>query len=167
MTEPHWSKEPLATEFRPTEFMKVITDKLAGIPCYTQPDDDCTSDRITESCDDGNPYTINDRYNEYCHCTGNFTPTLQGITTESKLFAFPNPIETSQELNIEFFKIHVNGVLYIYNGLGETMVSKILDKDVSSLKINTSQLSAGIYWVSLHNMHNSDKVVYVEKFVVN
>jgi len=163
MTEPHWSKEPLATEFRPTEFMKVITDKLAGIPCYTQPDDDCTNDRITESCDDGNPYTINDRYNEYCHCTGNFTPTLQSITTESKLFAFPNPIETSQELNIEFFKIHVNGVLNIYNGLGETMVSKILDKDVNSLKINTSQLSAGIYWVSLHN---NDKTIYTEKFVV-
>ena len=164
MTQPHWSEEPLATEFQPTEFMKVITDKLAGVPCYTQPDDDCTSDLITESCDDGNPYTINDRYNEYCHCTGNFAPTLQGNTTESKLFIYPNPVRSSQELNVEFFKINVRGDLIVYNSIGETLISKTIDKDLNSLTVNTSQLLEGVYWISLHN---SDKVVYVEKFVVN
>ena len=112
MITPHWNDEPLARKFQPTEFMDVIIDKLAGIACYTQPDEDCESDSIGDVCDDGNQYTINDRYNEYCHCIGTFTSQLQANVSEADLIIYPNPVNTSQELTIELFKIDVSCLLY-------------------------------------------------------
>ena len=164
MIEPHWEDEPLAQNFRPTEFMQVVVDKLAGILCYTQPDEDCTNNLIGEICDDGNEYTVNDRYNEYCHCTGTFTEELASNTSDADLIIYPNPISSNQELSIELFKINVNGQLKIINSIGVTMISQSVNRNEQLIFIDTYQLQSGIYYASFQD----DQKVYKSKaFIVH
>jgi len=164
MIEPHWRHDPLASNFSPTEFLQVIIDKLAGIPCYSQPDEDCTYDLIGAICDDENEYTINDRYNEYCHCIGTFTSELQSNTSEFELFIYPNPVNSNQELSIEFFKLNTTGQITIINSVGQTLVSNPINRDQNRILINTNQFSSGIYWVSFQT---SQKVYMTKAFLVN
>ena len=152
MTEPHWRDEPKASEFRPTEFMKVITDKLKGVPCYTQADEDCTGDLIGEKCNDENQYTINDHFNEHCHCIGNFTPVLQTKNTSQKdLIIYPNPIDNNQEKNIELFQISSPGHVRIFNSIGENLVSIPTTFRQERISVNTGGFNPGIYWVSFQD----------------
>ena len=152
MTEPHWRDQPRANEFRPTEFMKVITDKLKGIPCYTQADEDCTGDMIGERCEDKNPYTVNDRFNEYCHCVGHFNSNLQfKNTTQKELIIYPNPVESNQEISIELFQINAFGHLQIYNSIGENIISVPTTFHQERININTERFIPGVYWVSFQD----------------
>ncbi len=164
MVEPHWREEPLASTFEPTEFMEVITDKLKGIPCYSQPDDDCEDDLIGEICDDGNQYTINDRYNEYCHCIGTFTSQLQSNSIDHDLIIYPNPVDANEELSIEFFKIYASGQLNIFNNTGKIVLSKFIQQNQNRALIDASQFPSGIYWASFQ----THRKLYVTKaFIVH
>jgi len=148
MIEPHWRDDPQAESFRPTEFMDVIIDKLSGIACYSQPDEDCDPNNIGGACDDDNAYTINDRYNEYCHCIGTFTSELNYDLTESDLMIYPNPVSPGQELSIELFQIHSLGQINVVNSLGETLFTHRISRNQDRILLDTGHLSAGIYWVS-------------------
>jgi len=150
MIEPHWRDQPLAQTFSPTEFMKVITDKLAGVPCYSQADEDCETEDIGEPCDDKNEYTINDRYNEYCHCIGTFTAV------------YPNPVSANQEINIEFFRINVSGQLKVFDNKGQSLMSKSINPNQGGITINTYDWPSGLYWASFH----TDQKVYATKVFV-
>jgi len=164
MIEPHWRDEPLASTYRPTEFMEVIIDKLAGIPCYSQPDEDCENDLIGEICDDGNEYTVNDRYNEHCHCTGTFTSVLGSNLSDADLIIYPNPVLANQELFIELFKMNRDGHLHIINSMGKTMMSEPVNRNQRRISIDTYQFPIGVYWASFQ----TDQKVYVSKaFIVN
>ena len=163
MIEPHWRDDPLALEFRPTEFMKTVVDKLAGIACYTQPDEDCESPDIGERCDDGNEYTVADRYNEYCHCIGTFTSELQANDSEADLIIYPNPIESNQQLYIELFKINLNGELTITNSLGQLMLSQSVGSRLDKISIDAAQLQSGVYWATFLTDH---KTIVTKAFVV-
>ncbi len=164
MIEPHWRDDPLALTFRPTEFMEVITNKLIGIPCYSQPDEDCEDDLIGEKCDDKNEYTINDRYNEYCHCVGTFTSELESNTSQYNLIIYPNPVSSNQELSIELFNINVIGQINIINSLGKILMSKNISLNQNRISVETSQLSNGVYWASFQT---DQKVYFTKAFVVN
>jgi len=165
MVEPHWQDEPLATIFQPTEFMKIITDKLAGIPCYTEPDEDCNNSLIGEICDDGNEYTINDRYNEYCHCIGTFTSEFQSNNpSEIDMMIYPNVISSNREITIEFFQLNVKGEINIFNNLGQILLTKPIRPDQQKILINTNQFKSGIYWV---NLQSARKVNVTKAFIVN
>ncbi len=148
MIEPHWRDEPLAESYKPTEFLTVITNKLKGVPCFSIPDEDCEDHNIGDICNDGNEYTINDRYNEYCHCIGTFQPKLQPNTTEVELFIYPNPVRASQELSIEFFKINEIGDVKIFNSLGDIVMSESVNINQTRITIDTHKLVPGIYWAS-------------------
>lgn len=163
MIEPHWRDQPLAQSFQPTEFMKVITDKLAGVPCYTQPDANCNNSLKGEICDDGNQYTINDRYNEYCHCVGLFTSKLQSNTSDADLIIYPNPISANQQLSIELFKIHVNGEIKIINSMGNIQMTQSVNSDQRRVFIDIEQLQSGIYWASFQD---NNKVYRSKAFIV-
>lgn len=163
MIEPHWDDEPFAQNFRPTEFMKIVTDKLAGIACYTQPDEDCFDSMIGDRCDDGNAYTVNDRFNEFCHCHGTFTSELESNTTDADLIIFPNPVNSNQELSIELFKIIGIGQLNIINSIGKTVRSISVNRGQNSLILNTSDFQSGIYWASFQR---DDKIQISKAFVV-
>ncbi len=151
MVEPFWRNEPLAQTFTPTEFMDVIVDKLAGRPCYTQPDEACNDSLIGESCDDNNDYTINDRYNAYCHCIGIYTSELQNNTTGSDLILYPNPLTPAESLTVELFKITGSGQLSIYNSMGALLWSRDVHHSEQRLSLDLSRFQSGVYWVSFHN----------------
>jgi len=119
MIEPHWRDQPLATSFRPTPLMDKIVNKLVGVPCFTLADITCTGDLIGTPCNDDNEYTINDRYNEHCHCTGSFTDLLQTTSIEPTLLVYPNPIGASDQLYIEFIKTRQQGQISIFNSVGK------------------------------------------------
>lgn len=164
MIEPHWRDEPLAQSFRATEFLNVITDKLAGIPCYTQADADCNNNLKGEQCDDGNQYTINDRYNEYCHCIGTFTSELQSNTSDIDLIIYPNPISPNQPLSIELFKIHLSGEMKIINSMGNTQMTQAVSSNQRRVSVDIDQLESGVYWASFQD---DDKVYISKAFIVH
>ena len=62
------------------------------------------------------------------------------------LKCFPNPAQDILNISISG-KIAINSILYIYNTLGEEMISKIISE--SDMTINTGELPEGIYilWV--------------------
>ncbi|MDA9774123.1 cellulase family glycosylhydrolase [Saprospiraceae bacterium] len=164
MIEPHWKDEPLASSFTPTEFMQIIIDKLSGVPCYTQADEDCEPNHIGEFCDDGNDYTINDRWNEYCHCTGVYTSILDAnIEADLDLIIYPNPVTENTEITIELFKNYSSGQVLIVNSIGQSQMSEIVDQGQQRVLINTSQLEPGIYWASFRN---SEKTSVARAFLV-
>ncbi len=146
MIEPHWRNQPLATSFNPTPLMDRIINKLAGVPCFTQADINCTNELIGTLCNDNNDYTINDRYNEYCHCTGSFTNFLQTSDAESSLFIYPNPIGDSNQLLIEFIKVSQQGQVSIYNSLGEIVYSITKKMTEQNIIIDASLFDNGLYW---------------------
>ena len=165
MIEPHWRDEPLAETFRPTEFMDKVIDKLAGVKCFTKPDERCeTNNLIGQRCDDDNEYTVNDRYNEYCNCIGTFTEELQSNLSTPEIIVYPNPVSSNDELTIELFKINASGQFNIYNSLGQTIISQTLRPNQDKILVNSSQLANGLYWASFQ----SDKeVIATEAFIVN
>lgn len=146
MVEPHWRDEPLADSFRPTPFMKTIVDKLRGIECFTQADINCNSNSIGDRCDDGNPYTTNDRYNEHCHCTGTFTEAFISNDTESDMILYPNPITINQELTIELFQVNKGGYLSIIDNMGANRYTRKLNAIDDKIIIDTQLLTPGLYW---------------------
>jgi len=164
MIEPHWKDNPLASSYKPTAFMKVITDKLAGVPCYTQADEDCTFDLIGEDCDDHNAYTVNDQYNEYCHCVGTYTSELQSNSSEADLIIYPNPVNSNQEISIELFKINVSGQINVFNSMGQTIISESIQRDQDKISIYPQFIPNGLYYISFQT---DDKVLASKSFVVN
>ncbi len=147
MIEPHWRNQPLATSFNPTPLMDRIINKLAGVPCFTQANKNCTNESIGSPCNDNNAYTINDRYNKDCHCTGTFTEYLQTANTESSLFIYPNPIGNNSQLFIEFIKISQQGQVSIYNSLGVLIYSFTKRTTDQNIIIDASIFENGLYWV--------------------
>ncbi len=146
MIEPHWRDQPLATSFNPTPLMDRIVNKLAGVPCFTSADNTCTGELIGTPCNDNNEYTINDRYNEHCHCTGSFTNFLQTSTTEPSFLIFPNPIGENSQLFIEFIKTSRPGWIFIFNSVGKKMGSFPKAASQQSVIIDVNNLENGIYW---------------------
>jgi len=163
MIEPHWDDQPFASTYSATELMEVITNKLAGIPCYSQADADCELNLIGEICDDENVYTINDRYNENCHCEGVFAADLNSDKVDIDLIIYPNPVSDGREITIEFFKIFSNGQINIINSMGQTLMSQTVNQDQDRVTINTSQLHSGIYWASFYN---DQEVLASKAFIV-
>lgn len=162
MIEPHWRNQPLATTFRATPFMDKIIDKLAGVPCYTKPDKDCTPSNIGAACNDKNEYTINDRYNDYCHCTGNFTEFLSTNITNPTLLIYPNPVGEQQKVSIELVKFRGSGNLTIYNNSGQAIETVAVNATNRLINISTDQYVNGLYWAVFHN---SKEVVVSGKFI--
>lgn len=148
MIEPHWRDLPLANSFEATPFMDVIIDKLSGVSCFSIADEDCNNDLIGTACNDNNEYTINDRYNESCHCTGIFSKDLSTAAKDPSILIYPNPVESNQQMFLEFFKINRNGVIKIYNIVGQDMITIPVDVNDGTVTVDTQLLPNGIYWAS-------------------
>ncbi len=164
MIQPDWRIDPRATEYEPTEFMKIVTDKLKGIPCYTEADEDCTGELVGEKCDDGNQYTVNDRFNEFCHCTGNFASIYQSNDVEQNMLIYPNPVSSGQEIDIEFFNISARGQISIYNSIGQNLIQVAVINNQDKISINTNGFASGIYWISFQD---GNEINIAKAFIVN
>lgn len=155
MITPHWRDQPLATSFQPTPLMDRIIDKLAGVPCYTQPSEDCHPSLIGMACDDENDYTINDRYNEFCHCTGRFTGLLNSVISDNMMVIYPNPVGHAADLFIELVKTKESGMVRIYNSSGQEVKAISIIENTNLVQVEISNLPDGIYWVNFSGTRNT------------
>jgi len=164
MASPSWSAQPRARNFEPTPYLEEIVASLAGIPCNTQRFGSaaampCDVNIVGEKCDDNNDFTINDRYNEYCVCAGNFTEALE-ISAEPELFLYPNPV--TQLLQVEFVKTNLVRQIKIYNQIGQHLKTTPIVEQSKFITIDMSNYSNGLYIVV---GFIDDKKVFSEKFI--
>ncbi len=150
MVSPSWKEQPRATSFEPTPFLDRIVAKLAGNLCFTQVFDDannlpCTPSNIGESCNDGNDFTINDQFNEYCVCTGVFLENLDNNRLNSSIFLFPNP--ALQTLNIELIKLNNIEDVSVYNHLGQLVKRLPTPNPNLTITLDIRDLTKGAYFV--------------------
>lgn len=164
MVSPSWSEQPRAREFESTPYLEKIVASLAGVPCNTQRFGDqantpCDQELIGQRCNDNNEFTVNDRYNEYCVCAGNFTETLE-VSTEPEIVLYPNPVQ--QLLHIEFVKTSRVKQVKIYNQFGQELQSLPILEQAKFVEIDISTYANGIYIVT---GFLEDKKVFSGKFV--
>lgn len=83
--------------------------------------------------------------------------SLEGIES---IRVYPNP--TTDLLNISFQSMsELNLNLTIYNMVGEKILSNsIVEKDKSSVQLNTSNLNSGIYILSLDNGISTEEILF-------
>ncbi len=91
-----------------------------------------------------------------------------GTTGDLKVQIFPNPVNHNEDISITYetpdFEYYT---IKIYNTLGQLIKSKtILPPDFADKQttISTQDLSAGIYFLSIHS--TTDKTVFTDRFVV-
>ena len=150
MVSPSWVSEPRARNFSPTPFLEQIVAKLGGDLCFTEVFDETTVDPCVEAdigaaCDDGNDFTINDKYNEFCVCAGSFTDQLNEAILESSLLLFPNPARDF--LNVEIIKRTNVQDLKIYNYTGQLVKSLPTVNANLTITVDISPLPKGVYFV--------------------
>lgn len=164
MVSPSWVSQPRAKEFEPTSYLEKIVASLAGVPCNTQRFGDqvnalCDEASIGQKCDDNNEFTINDRYNEYCVCAGNFTEMLD-VSSKPEIVLYPNPVE--QLLQVEFVKTNLVRQVKVYNQFGQEL-QRIPILDLAKfVEIDMGNYPKGIYVVT---GFLNEKRVFSEKFI--
>ncbi len=85
----------------------------------------------------------------------------QLIKTQSILNPYPNP--THNILNIPYF-ITTKNVLFLYDCFGKEIQKINLEKGYNTIKLETSHLSAGIYFIMLKDL--SEQKLVMKKFIV-
>lgn len=88
-------------------------------------------------------------------CNGT-TTAVEGINSYDAVTIFPNPC--GKELNINFGK-NLNDVIEIYNAIGAIVKTQVINGN--SVKINTDDLSSGLYFVGKRNKNMMYKKIYV------
>lgn len=150
MVDPSWARQPRARSFEPTPYLEEIVASLAGVPCNTQrfgtdATAPCDEEIIGKKCNDFNDFTVNDRYNEYCVCAGDFTEMLD-VSNEPELYLYPNPVR--QLLQVEFVKVSRVQRIKVFNQIGEEIKSLTILDLSKSLEIDMSDQPNGIYIVT-------------------
>lgn len=74
---------------------------------------------------------------------------------------FPNPFNDEIIVELGDFLKNSNGKIEIYNTLGQRIVNLSIEKNESLVRLNTEELSEGIYVVKVY----SDKLTYVERLI--
>lgn len=146
MLSPSWLEEPRARTFEPTPYLEEIVAALSGVDCFSQNfgegfNSECL---INEPCDDGNSFTINDRFNSFCVCEGTFTPALTP-DSENSLFLYPNP--TQNYLNVDISRLPRLKRLEIINSNGQKLFDLFNLDNLNNIEVNVASLPNGIYLV--------------------
>ncbi|MBK6566060.1 MAG: T9SS type A sorting domain-containing protein [Saprospiraceae bacterium] len=108
-------------------------------------------------CDDGNPLTINDMYDENCECKGELINATNQENPD-KMQIFPNPA------NENVYVLHTGKYkdidISILNAVGETIVIQ-KSKIENGYELHTSGLSPGVYLIKIRkdNVISSHKLV--------
>ncbi|MBK9043319.1 MAG: T9SS type A sorting domain-containing protein [Saprospiraceae bacterium] len=108
-------------------------------------------------CDDGNPLTINDMYDENCECKGELINATNQENPD-KMQIFPNPA------NENVYVLHTGKYkdidISILNAVGETIVIQ-KSKIENGYELHTAGLSPGVYLIKIRkdNVISSYKLV--------
>jgi uncharacterized delta-60 repeat protein len=123
--------DPLACNFNP---LANIEDNSCAYP--------------GDSCDDGDPTTINDVYTASCDCAGQ-TNGIQEMATISSIY--PNP--SSDVVTIEFSGMIEGAVLELCDVQGRILLTKVLDANKVLLSVSTFE--TGTYFLSIKGSKNA------------
>lgn len=108
-------------------------------------------------CDDGNPQTINDRYDENCECVGEL---INATDQENQdiIQIFPNP--TNENVYVLHTGKQSNFDISILNTVGETIFIQKSKVD-KGYELHTANLTPGIYliYIRTENVNRSYKLV--------
>ena len=84
--------------------------------------------------------------------------------SKPKVFSFnlfPNP--ATDQVTVQY-SIETDGVLKIINTIGETVSIHRIPSDNNQIKVDTKNLTNGIYFVSLRDNNQANKII---KFVIS
>jgi hypothetical protein len=112
--------------------------------------DDASCFFIGDPCDDSNPDTVDDVYNENCECQGGVGITEISNISEIKLF--PNP--TQDILNIQFSSVqgkYTEVTILDVTGRIVQQEKLLIGTGVNTSRINVSNLSNGLYSLVIEN----------------
>ena len=112
--------------------------------------DDASCYFVGDPCDDSNPDTVDDVYNENCECEGGVS--VSEISTISEITLFPNP--TQEILNIQFSSLQGKYTnVTIIDVTGRTVLQEkiVIGTGVTTSRINVSNLSNGLYSLVIEN----------------
>ena len=106
---------------------------------------------IDDTCDDGDPNTVNDYYNDDCECVGDLIYNIDDLEVLSA-HIYPNP--ASNYLTIYLGDLEgVNATIKLYDSSSKLVFENISS---SSLHIDLSSYAQGLYTIELST---SDKVI--------
>ena len=110
-------------------------------------DDDGSCLIIGESCDDGDPNTINDVITENCECVGE----VDGVDENALSFVmFPNPTQGELTLQVEGF--HTQATIQILDAAGRVVMTQSNLVLQGATVLDVSRLSSGSYNVMVSDM---------------
>ena len=112
--------------------------------------DDASCFFTGDPCDDSNPDTENDVYNENCECEGSVG--IADIFIISEITLFPNP--TQEILNIQFSSLqgkYTNLTIHDVTGRIVQQEKLLIGTGVNTSRINVSNLSNGLYSLVIEN----------------
>jgi hypothetical protein len=112
--------------------------------------DDASCFFIGDPCDDNNPDTVDDVYNENCECEGGVG--VKEISTISEITLFPNP--TQEILNIQFTSLqgkYTKATIIDVTGRVVHQEKIVIGTGVTTTRINVSNLSNGLYSLVIEN----------------
>jgi hypothetical protein len=141
----------------PGQTYYLFIDGCAGSVCEYKIDVTGTYSSEPVPCDDGNPETINDVYDENCECKGELI-NATNQENRDKMQIFPNPAnENVYVINTGKYKdIDIS----ILNAVGETIVIQ-KSKVENGYELHTAGLSPGVYLIKIRkdNVSSSYKLV--------
>lgn len=108
-------------------------------------------------CDDGNPNTINDIFQEDCTCLGETTVSVSSLQND-KINVYPNPF--NNWLSIDLLANSNKVEIAIYNASGKLMAQQSITKPS---QINTQAWLSGIYFVVFQNQDLSTSIQKIVK----
>lgn len=86
----------------------------------------------------------------------------QYVLDEASITMYPNPVKDNLNLRVGHFA-NVEGAVRIFNMSGIEMSNNFLDKDNKLLKINTSSLQSGIYFLIIES---KERKIVERQFIV-
>lgn len=91
------------------------------------------------------------------------TVSIGKVNVFEKVNLYPNPAKDKIQLDFPS-DLEGNAMIYIYNVHGQLLLQREKGVQEQQISINTSDLSAGIYFISLQNQYNiSSKVLILNK----
>ncbi|MBK8620582.1 MAG: T9SS type A sorting domain-containing protein [Saprospiraceae bacterium] len=134
-----------STSLIPGELYYFFMDGCSGSYCEYEIDVTGTYSTTNTPCDDNDPNTINDVYNEDCICKGELINTT-GNEKIDEIKIFPNP--TNENVFVLHTGIAGDMDISIFNSVGEKITIQ-KTKVENGYELHTSGLSSGVYFVKV------------------
>ena len=105
---------------------------------------------IGKPCDDNDPNTINDVYNEDCICRGEFDNSVSLTDKSGTIKIYPNP--ASDYVDVVFDKEENDVEIFLISSVGQPLLLESFDI-LNGKKISVRDLPVGIYFLKIKHQN--------------